>query len=70
MADKRFALYFKLPELVAAHAEQVCSVDASSIGLAIKRGFDIIKKRPAVKGRRITEGKISFVITGKNEEDD
>lgn len=59
---KSFIITFKLPSLPSAHTWQSATVEASDIGLAIKRAWNIIKKRPIVKGRRIKQGEVKFEI--------
>ena len=58
MANKTFMVEFKLPQLSASHYWHVVEVTAPSIGRAVDLGFKEIKKRPAVKGKRLKEATI------------
>lgn len=68
MSDKNWIVDFKLPQLSASHYWHSVEVSASNIGLAINRAWAEVKKRPHVKGRRISEAQI-LVKASKHEED-
>lgn len=59
---KNWEISFKLEQLAAAHYWQSTTVEAPDLGLAIKRAWAIVKKRPAVKGKRVKTGSVSFKI--------
>ena len=58
-----------LPDLVAAHAEQVAKVESNNWSSAIRLACDEISKRPHVKGKHVSSGRISFIILDKTESD-
>lgn len=60
--NKTWIVNFKLKELSASHWWQSVQVDASNIGLAINRGWAVVKTRPAVKGKRINKVEITAEI--------
>lgn len=60
--EKNWTITFYVEQLAAAHAWQSTTVDASDLGLAIKRAWAIVKKRPAVKGRRVKSGSVKFTL--------
>jgi len=62
MSDKTWSITFKLPELSASHYWHNVSVDAANVGLAINRAWAEVKKRPAVKGRRVKMGEVKFEV--------
>jgi hypothetical protein len=57
---KTWTINFKLPQLAAAHYWQSAQVEAPDIGRAVTKAWQVVKKRPAVKGKRIKE----FTVTG------
>lgn len=59
---KTYVINFKLEQLPAAHYWQSAEVEATDLGQAVKKAFAIVKKRPAVKGRRIKTGSITFEV--------
>lgn len=59
---KSWIIDFKLPQLSAAKYWHSVSVQAPDLGLAVKRGWAEIKKRPGVKGKRLKEATISISI--------
>jgi hypothetical protein len=64
MSDKNYVVDFKLPQLSASHYWHSVEVKASNIGLAVNRAWAEIKKRPAVKGRRLKEASIQIKEAG------
>ena len=62
MKNKRFNIQFKLPQLSASHYLQFASVEQPTLERALKEAWRKVKTRPAVKGKRIKEGVISFTI--------
>ena len=68
MADKTWSVTFELKELPASHTWHSATVEASNIGLAINRAWAEVKTRHAVKGRRISYGKVMFeILKGASE---
>jgi hypothetical protein len=67
MADRNWIVDFKLPQLSASHYWHSVEVEASNIGLAVNRAWAEIKKRPAVKGRRIKDAQISIRSASKDD---
>lgn len=66
MSNKAWVVNFKLPNLAASHYWQSVEIDAPDIGMAIKKAWAEVKKRPAVKGRRIKEAQITVnLATGE-----
>ena len=63
MADKTYIVDFKLTELAAKSYWQSVEVTASNIGLALNRAWTEVKKRPAVKGRRVKKASVSIEQT-------
>ena len=63
----RFRLSVTLLEAPAAHAEQVVSINARHLRVAINRGLKEILNNPHLKRRRIRSGKISFVRLDTND---
>lgn len=66
--SKRWNLLFTFPKLPAGHAQQFKSVEATDVGVAINRGLKEIKKNPAIKGKRITEGRVNFTLEDGKED--
>ncbi len=60
MSIKKWVVNFKLPQLSASHYYHSVMVDAPDVGLAIRRAWQEIKKRPAVKGKRIKEATVTI----------
>ncbi len=58
MSDKNWLINFTLPQLSASHYYHGQVVQAANLGLAVNRAWSIVKKKPAVKGRRIEEFRI------------
>jgi hypothetical protein len=57
---KRFSVSAFFPEVKPAHeAFQSCSFDASNMGHAVHRALLDIRARPALKGKRITEVRLT-----------
>lgn len=69
MANKTYIVDFKLPQLAAKSYWQSTEVEASNVGLAINRAWAIVKKRPAVKGRRIKEATITVRQDGDSNDE-
>lgn len=63
MTDKNWIVDFKLPQLSASHYWFSVEVEASNVGLAVNRAWAEVKKRPAVKGRRIKDAQITVKQT-------
>ena len=63
----RFRLWVTLNETPAGHAEQVVSIDARHLRIAINRGLKEILNNPHVKRRRIRSGIISFIRLDTND---
>jgi hypothetical protein len=61
---KTFSVTFTFRELPSPHMYQSTTVDASSIGTAVRRAEEIIRARPHVKGRRITQCEIDVSESG------
>ena len=66
MPNKIYRVTVTLPELVAAHAEQVARVEASNWAAAMRLACDEIAKRPHVKGKHVSGGRIFFTILDKS----
>jgi len=66
---KNFFIYVRFPELAASYAEQTATVQAGSLGLAVKRGLEGIRRRDHVKGRRIHEAVIRVHLSETFKED-
>jgi hypothetical protein len=64
MANKKFIATVKVPQLAASHYYHSTPVEAASIELALKRAWQIIKKRPHVKGKRIKQVQITLDLEG------
>jgi hypothetical protein len=62
MANKSWTIDFKLPQLAAGHYWQSTTVEAPDLGLAIKRAWAEVKKRPSVKGKRIKQATIAVTV--------
>lgn len=56
-----FAVNFMFPELKGGGIYQSTTVKASNAGLALNRAWKEIRKHPAIRGRKITTAKITFV---------
>lgn len=63
---KKWIVNFKLKEVAASKYYQSATVEASDMGLAVKRAWSMVKKREGVKGRRIN----SVDITVNKEAED
>ena len=66
MPNKIYRVTVTLPDIVAAHAEQVVKVEASNWSTAIRLACDEISKRQHVKGKHVSNGRISFIIVDKS----
>ena len=62
MGNKRYNVQFEFRELSASHYRHFASVEAANLGLAINRAWAEVKKNQHVKGRRLSEGKITFTV--------
>ena len=65
MPNKIYRVSVTLPDLVAAHAEQVAKVEANNWSSAIRLACDEISKRSHVKAKHVNSGRISFIILDK-----
>ena len=63
----RFRVWVTLNEAPAGHAEQVVSIDARQLRIAVNRGLRQILSDPHLKRRRIRSGKITFVRLDTND---
>ena len=63
----RFRLSVTLAEAPAAHAEQLVSINARHLRVAINRGLKEILNNPHLKRRRIRTGKITFARLDTND---
>ena len=70
MPNKIYRVTVTLPDLVAAHAEQVAKVEANNWSSAIRLACDEISKRQHVKAKHVSSGRISFVILDKTASDE
>ncbi|HVN81116.1 MAG TPA: hypothetical protein VMW38_19160 [Terriglobia bacterium] len=66
---KNFFVYVQFPELPASYSEQTVTVQAGSLGLAVKRGLEGIRRREHVKGRRIQEAVIRVHLSQNSTQD-
>jgi hypothetical protein len=69
MPNRIYRVSVTLPDLVAAHAQQVAKVESNNWASAIRLACDEISKRPHVKGKHVSNGRISFLILDKAETD-
>jgi len=67
MPNKIYRVTVTLPDLVAAHAEQVAKVEATNWSSAIRLACDEISKRQHVKAKHVSSGRISFIILDKTD---
>lgn len=69
MAAKKYYVEYEFPELPSGQMYQNARVEATNLGMACHRAFQVIKARPHVKGRRIHNAKIRVVesISSKSE---
>ena len=58
---KSWTVLVTLPDLVAHHAQQRVTVQACAWPVAVYRGVREVMKRPQVRGRRLSEMKISVI---------
>ena len=58
--SKTFICDFKLPQLSASHYWYSVEVVANNIGRALDLAFKDVRKRPAVKGKRLKEATVSI----------
>lgn len=70
MANKTFLITFKLPQLSASHYYHVVEITASGLGRAVDLGYKEVRKRKAVKGKRIDQAEISVKEVKPSEEDE
>jgi hypothetical protein len=53
------------PEVKPAHAsEQMCTVHASTLAVAALRGLHLLRKRDPLKGKKITQVRLTVLMTG------
>jgi hypothetical protein len=64
MTTKEYSITFKLPDLSASHFWHNVTVNATSLEQALKFAYRELKKRPAVKGKRLKSGEIKFELIG------
>jgi hypothetical protein len=57
---KSFNVSAFFPELASPHAWQACVSKASEMSTALSRGLSELRQRPAVKGRHVTEVRITI----------
>ena len=63
----RIRVSVRFPDVVAAHACHVVTLDASHFRIAVNRGLREILKNRHLKGRRIRSGIISFARLDRND---
>jgi hypothetical protein len=57
------------PEVRPAHlAQQSCTVDASDMAVAARRGLEFIFEAAAIKGKRISVAKLTIVAASKEKQ--
>jgi hypothetical protein len=56
---KRFSISAFFPEVKSHVAWQSCSFDASNMGQAVHRALLEIRRRPGVKGKHVTEVRLT-----------
>jgi hypothetical protein len=61
MATKKFYVEYEFPELPSGKMYQNARVEATSIGMACHKAFQVIKARPHVKGRRLHNAKVKVI---------
>lgn len=58
---KSFAITAFFPEVKPAHeAHQECRMAGSDLGVALQRAVYVIRARPELKGKRITEARLTI----------
>lgn len=66
--SKQWLVNFKLKEIAASKYYQSASVEASDLGLAVRRAWAIVKKREGVKGKRLRNVDISVEELKESDE--
>lgn len=67
--SKQWSLMFDFPEALAKHHLQGVTMTTDNPGLALKRGYQIVRKREGIKGHRLTKFKVSVVLNAPVEEE-
>lgn len=62
---KRYSIEGFFPEAKAHHAEQLCSVRASSMELAAKLGLQELRSRPGLKGKQLETVRLTIRYIGE-----
>lgn len=62
MKEKTWIANFKFPQLSASHYWQSVQVDAPTLEIAFKKAWREVKKRPAVKGKRLKQITVTFEV--------
>jgi hypothetical protein len=57
---KEWIVDFKLMQLSASHYWHSVQVEAPDIGMAVKRAWALVKKKPQVKGKRLKEASVTI----------
>jgi hypothetical protein len=60
MANKKWVVDFNLVNLKAGKNWQSVEVEATGIGQAVKKAWDVVRTRNGVKGKRVNEAKVSI----------
>lgn len=63
---KKFHVAFTFHEMPSGLMYQNVNVEATDLGMAVHHAYKEIRKRPAVKGRRLTTAKITIVEVNNN----
>lgn len=59
MANKKWIVDFNLLALKGGKNWQSVEIEATGIGQAVKKAWDVVRTRNGVKGKRINEAKVS-----------
>lgn len=65
---KKWVVNFKLKEIAASKYYQSATVDATDLGLAVRRAWAMVKKREGIKGKRIKTVDIAVSELHESEE--
>lgn len=57
---KKFSVTFKLPQLAASRTWNSTEVEAPDMGLALRRAWQDLRKRPHIKGKRLKQATITL----------
>lgn len=63
---KRFAVTYTFPEMPGGRMYQSTIVEATNLGMAAHKGFQSIKSRPEMKGRRLSTAKVTIATVNTN----